>query len=120
MIFNFCYQIGVFLSRSSLSVVKIERVWLLSLLQLCNFLFFGLNAFLVFCTNIYVLFAITVFVGLMGGATYVNVVYLIKQSPKLAHAQKELAMTLCSVFMDLGILLATVTSLVLTTTRFKS
>ena len=31
-IFNFCYQIGVFLSRSSLSVVKIRRVEILTIL----------------------------------------------------------------------------------------
>lgn len=27
VIFNFCYQIGVFISRSSLSFIKIKRVW---------------------------------------------------------------------------------------------
>ena len=32
VIFNFCYQFGVFISRSSLSIVKIEKVWILTLL----------------------------------------------------------------------------------------
>ena len=30
VIFNLCYQVGVFISRSSLSCVKIERVWTLT------------------------------------------------------------------------------------------
>ena len=37
--FNFCYQIGVFISRSSTAFVTIERVWILSLLQFVLFSF---------------------------------------------------------------------------------
>ena len=56
VIFNFCYQFGVFLSRSSLSFLKIERVWILTLLQFLNFLFWISNCFGMYCHNIYVYF----------------------------------------------------------------
>ena len=75
VIFNFCYQFGVFLSRSSLSIIKIERVWILTLLQFLNFVFWISNSFGMYCKNIYVYFAHMVFVGLMGGASFVNVIY---------------------------------------------
>lgn len=68
VIFNLCYQVGVFISRSSLSIIKIKKVWIITLLQLALFTFYMLNAFLFFCKNIYVLFTLMVFVGLMGGA----------------------------------------------------
>lgn len=83
IIFNFCYQIGVFLSRSSLSVVKIRRIEILTLLQLINFTFFLFNTIFVFLPNFYVLFVLMIWVGLMGGGSYVNVMYNMLESPDL-------------------------------------
>ena len=68
IIFNLCYQFGVFISRSSLSFVKIKRVWIITICQAILFTFYMLNATVFFCHNIYVLFFMMVFVGLMGGA----------------------------------------------------
>ena len=60
-----------------------------------------------------------VFVGLMGGASYVNVIYQLKNSPKLQKSEKELAMNINNLLGDLGILLAAITALILTMTAFK-
>ena len=119
IIFNFCYQIGVFISRSSLSLIKIERVWIITTLQFLNFLFWISNSFNMYVKSIYVYFAHMVFVGLMGGASFVNVIYQLKNSPKLQKTEKELAMNLLSCFDDFGILSAAITALVLTLTAFK-
>ena len=119
MIFNFCYQVGVFLSRSSLPLVKIKRVWLITVFQTALFTFYMLNAFLFFCKNIYILFLLMVFVGLMGGAQFVNVLYLIKQSDRLQKQEKELAMNMTSMFNDAGILLSSLVSLLLSITFFS-
>ena len=75
VIFSFCYQIGVFLSRSSLSVIKIKRVEILTLLQAANFIFFLLNTIFLFIGNFYICFVLMIWVGLMGGGSYVNVMY---------------------------------------------
>ena len=80
----------------------------------------GLNSFYLFLTNIYVLFALMIWVGLMGGATYVNVIYLIRESKTLEKREKELTLVMMAIFDDLGIFLASLTALGLTTTVFKS
>ena len=72
-----------------------------------------------YCHNIYVYFVHMVFVGLMGGASFVNVIYLLKNSTILQKTEKELALNLLSCFDDLGILLASITALVLTLTAFS-
>ena len=60
-----------------------------------------------------------IFVGLMGGASYVNVIYRLKNSPRLLKTEKELAMNILSCFDDLGVLLAAITALILTLTVFS-
>ncbi len=74
-IFAFSYQIGVFISRSSLSLIKVKRVEILTILQAINFLFFLLNTILLFIENFYVMFVIMIWIGLMAGCSYVNVMY---------------------------------------------
>jgi battenin len=115
-IFAFSYQIGVFCSRSSLSVIKVKKVEILTILQLINFLFFLFNTIFLFLENFYVCFVLMIFVGLMAGCSYVNVMYQILESPSLAKNEKELALTITTVGNDLGILLASLVSLLLTTT----
>ena len=119
VILNFCYQVGVFLSRSSLQFFVVERTWIVTLLQLINFLFFMLNAFFLFCDQIYVLFVMMVWVGCMGGTSYVNVIYKIQRSLKLKHTEKELAVMILMVFNDVGVFSASLLALVLSLTVFK-
>lgn len=59
-------------------------------------------------------------VGIMGGSTYVNVMYNILESPELPKNEKELALTLTGVCNDIGILLASLLSLLLANTAFKT
>jgi hypothetical protein len=59
-------------------------------------------------------------VGLMGGSSYVNVMYNILESPKLPKNEKELALTLTTVCNDIGILSASLLSLLLANTAFKT
>jgi hypothetical protein len=58
-------------------------------------------------------------VGLMGGSSYVNVMYQILESPDLPKNEKELALTMTTVCNDIGILSASLLSLLLTNTAFK-
>lgn len=61
-----------------------------------------------------------VWVGLMGGGSYVNVMYNMLESNKLVKREKELAVTLTTVFDDIGILSASLVSLLLSNTAFKN
>lgn len=83
VIFTFCYQIGVFISRSSLSVIQIRRVEIMTILQGINFLFFLMNTIFLFLDSFYICFVLMVWTGLMGGGSYVNVMYQILENPSL-------------------------------------
>jgi len=82
---QFCYQVGVLISRSSLRVVRIRRVWVLSLIQGVNFVLWLVQAKTLLLSSdtsraaqagwTAVLLVWMVGVGLMGGASYVNVFY---------------------------------------------
>ena len=49
-----------------------------------------------------------IFVGLMGGASYVNVQYFLLKFEGIQEYQKELAMNISGVFNDVGITLSAV------------
>ncbi|KPI82717.1 hypothetical protein ABL78_8270 [Leptomonas seymouri] len=84
---QFCYQLGVFISRSSLMCVKIPYVGVISILQVINAVgwlvqaktkFISIHGLQSAETGLsFLLFAWMLFVGLLGGASYVNVFYLI-------------------------------------------
>jgi hypothetical protein len=65
------------------------------------------------------MFVLMFWVGLMGGSSYVNVMYNILESEKLAKNEKELALTLTGVGNDIGILSASLLSLLLSNTAFN-
>jgi len=94
-------------------------VEILTIIQSFNFLFWLLNTIFLFLTNLYALFPLMIFVGLMGGASYVNVMYQMLESPKLSRNERELAVTVTSMCTDAAILTASVTSLILDNTAFK-
>jgi hypothetical protein len=119
-ILYFCYQVGVFFSRSSLNYFVIERNWIVTVLQFINFFLLFLNAFFVYVKSVYILYIWFIWVGCMGGSSYVNVIYKIKNSPKLEKTERELAVMMLMVFNDVGIFSASVLALILSTTIWKS
>ena len=60
-----------------------------------------------------------VIVGLMGGASYVNVFYLLLKDPAIAEEKRELAVNITSIIYSLGVLLASVTVIVLDETIYS-
>ena len=118
-ILNACYQLGVFLSRSSLRFFRIKHVWVLSVLQAINFTFCFLNARYMFCPSLGLMAPLLVWVGLMGGGSYVNVLVSMLELKTLEHAERESAMSLSLFFNDFGITLASLLSLVLAATLFS-
>lgn len=111
------YQIGVVISRSSLKVIKVSQTHILTILQYVNWCLWLLEAinFKLGAHSVqsyYVLFAHMVFVGLMGGCSYVNTMYLILSSKELNINQKELALNMTTFFDDIGITISSVLSIV--------
>ncbi|ESL05974.1 hypothetical protein TRSC58_06359 [Trypanosoma rangeli SC58] len=92
VITQFCYQFGVLISRSSLLCIRVRRIWIMSVIQVINAIAWFLQAKLKYVSDpndasrevklAFVLFAWMIFVGLMGGASYVNVFYNILEETR--------------------------------------
>lgn len=64
-------------------------------------------------------FAVMIVVGLMGGASYVNVAYIILNSGIIPLHYKETAANVSLIYNNLGIIIATLFSLLLDNTMLK-
>nr|XP_006013097.1 PREDICTED: battenin [Latimeria chalumnae] len=98
------YQLGVFVSRSSVKCLQIRKIWLLALLQGINMVFLLFGVCFLFLPSIYLLFAIILYEGLLGGAAYVNAFNNITQESPEQHL--EFAMGVASISDTLGIALS--------------
>ena len=107
----FCYQIGVFISRTSLVVVKFPRIEILTIFQIINFVFIFVECFYTYVENYYILFSWLIFVGLMGGGSYVNCFYFLLEDKKIEPVYRELSVNIATVFNDVGILCSSLTIL---------
>ncbi|EGC31709.1 hypothetical protein DICPUDRAFT_156403 [Dictyostelium purpureum] len=105
-IFSFCYQLGVLISRSSLQFVKIKRVGIITILQGLNMVFWIVQAKYRMVHNVWGLFILMVYCGLLGGASYVNVFYLILHDKKIPDEDREICVNYAALLVTLGITLA--------------
>jgi battenin len=118
VILNFCYQFGVFIARTSLVWFKIEAVWIVTILQGVNFVVWWANAIEVYM-DVWVEFAHMLFVGLMGGASFVNIAYIILKTNKLPNGYRETASNLNILFLNIGSVTASLFALLLDNTMLK-
>ena len=105
VIIQFCYQFGVLFSRSSLKVFKVNKVWIVTVLQLINWVVWWIEAEVLFLTE-WGEFVLTVWVGCMGGLAYVNTGYLILNSEVIPKEHKEASINMSLCINTLGILVA--------------
>ncbi|XP_030580803.1 battenin [Archocentrus centrarchus] len=98
------YQLGVLISRSSLCCLKIRKLWVLSVLQVVNAVFLCFAVRYQFLPSAWVVFAIILYEGLLGGAAYVNTFHFISKEAEDRH--REFAMAAASVGDSVGIALA--------------
>lgn len=110
ILLSLCYQIGVFISRSSLSLFTIRKVWYLTYAQILNFILFFTIALYKWLPT-YLQLPLMIWVGLMGGASYVNCYFLLLENKLLPKKLKELATNVASFFVDIGILTASLLAL---------
>ncbi|ORC85269.1 uncharacterized protein TM35_000361290 [Trypanosoma theileri] len=99
VITQFCYQFGVLISRSSLLCLRIRYVWIMTIIQVLNAIAWFVQAKIKYMSDpnnadrelkfAFGLFAWMIFVGLMGGASYVNVFYNILKETKEMQEDEE-------------------------------
>lgn len=99
------YQIGVFISRSSVNLIQFNQIWIMSVLQFVNVVYFLFEVFYFFTPSIWIIFAIVFWEGLLGGGAYVNTFYRITKeiSP---HSRKQFAIAATTISDSGGIALA--------------
>ncbi|CAD5225358.1 unnamed protein product [Bursaphelenchus xylophilus] len=100
------YQLGVFISRSSVNIIELPYWGLLVLpvLQFSNTIFFFFEAIFYFIPHIWVTFVVILFEGFFGGASYVNTFHRIHKDSDPRFREFNLAVA--SLADAVGIVLA--------------
>lgn len=70
--YGFLYQVGVFISRSSIPFIRIHHLYIPSFLQIANLALLTAHAMYNFIPSVYIIFIVIFWEGLLGGAVYVN------------------------------------------------
>lgn len=103
--FQVSYQLGVMISRSSLDIIQIRNLWTMSLLQAANSVLFLLHASkLIHIPSFYIVIALIIYEGLLGGFTYVNTFYRVKK--EVAPERQEFCISAVTTADSLGIVIA--------------
>lgn len=116
---SLCYQAGVFVSRSSVQAVQIRKVHILSILQFINMLLWIIDVHYKFLP-VSILPALMVYVGLLGGASYVNIFYLLLHDNKYPDKDRELCINIAALFITFGIIGGTALETLLFSTVLKN
>ncbi|XP_048253040.1 battenin-like isoform X1 [Haliotis rufescens] len=98
------YQIGVFISRSSVNCFEIRKLWILPILQFGNLAVLLTQIFYRYIPNIWIIIAIVFFEGLLGGGAYVNTFYRIRK--EIAPEVREFSLGVATVGDAVGIAVA--------------
>lgn len=101
------YQVGVFIARSSLSFVKVKRIEILTVLQALNFAWWSVQARWQ-PWSIGAQLACMAWVGLMGGAMYVNVFALMVNDHRIPAADREFSINIVAIAINIGIVSASI------------
>lgn len=102
--YNFLYQLGVFISRSSTPFVRIRQLYVPSVLQVGNLTLLTLQALFDFIPSVYLVFLVVFWEGLLGGAVYVNTFAEIIEN--VPTAEREFSLSATSVADSAGICVA--------------
>lgn len=105
--FIMSYEFSMFLSKISLNIYKIKRLYLLTGMQIllfCIWLYVSYTNYF----NLAVNFFLSACVGITSGSLLVNAVYQILNNPNLEQKYKELGLSVMYVFYDLGMMISTI------------
>lgn len=119
LLMQLSYQLGVTISKGSLQYLQIDRIYMLTVLQALNSAFLFLNTYYLWITTIYFMIPFFIWVGLMGGATYVNVMFKLLSMEELSNEDKQSALVISLMFQETGKILSSCFVLLMSNTIFK-
>jgi len=98
------YQLGVFISRSSLPFIRIRTLYTPAVLQVLNLIGLTAHAMYPFIPTVWFVFAIVFWEGLLGGLVYVSTFAAIRE--EVAEEDREFSLGATTVSDSAGICLA--------------
>ncbi|EAX96325.1 CLN3 protein [Trichomonas vaginalis G3] len=116
---NLMYQIGVFISRSSLALFKFPWVGLLTLGQAVFFAVWATQPYF-YWMKLWMMIIFMICVGLFGGCSYVNSFHLIMTNDQLTTKEKEMVTSWNAFFISLFIVFSAIFTFVSEQTYMKS
>ena len=115
------FEFGVVSSNSLLFIIKqIKYLEIFTYLQIINFTFWFFESLFGFVSNQWICYIHLFFVGICGGGGNIGFLYKMFNSKKISHKIKELCLNICEFFMDWGILISSITSIVFDNTFMKT
>uniref|UniRef100_A0A915CMG6 Battenin n=1 Tax=Ditylenchus dipsaci TaxID=166011 RepID=A0A915CMG6_9BILA len=105
------YQVGVFISRSSVNLIELPSwaLYILPVLQMVNALVFFFDSIYNYIPHIALIFSLILVEGLFGGASYVNTFNLVHKEA-LPHV-REFSLSITSLSDSLGIVFSALSSI---------
>ncbi|BFZ56481.1 battenin CLN3 protein [Savitreella phatthalungensis] len=113
------YQVGVFISRSSSSLIRVPELYMPALAQCLLLIICIAQSLLVIVDSIYPVFLLILIEGLLGGLVYVNAMHNCVEDNRIKRADVELAIGSIGVADSAGIMTAGLLSLWLEPTLCK-
>ncbi|CCF55608.1 hypothetical protein KAFR_0A01700 [Kazachstania africana CBS 2517] len=104
------YQLGVFISRSSAQLMRLNNLYLLSCLQAINFVILILQSIFFCLKTPWLIMLLILYEGLLGGASYVNTFLNVLES-KLDSSETEFALGAVSIADSFGVFIAALVGL---------
>ena len=98
------YQLGVFISRSSLAIFRIKTLYIPSFLQILNLGVLTAHALFPFIPTVYFVFAIVLWEGLLGGVVYVSTYAAVQE--EVPEDEREFSLGAVAVSDAVGICFA--------------
>lgn len=83
--FQVDYQLGVFLSRSSVNLFTINKLWVLAVMQFVNVAIFLTEVAKPFFPSIWIVLGLVLIEGMLGGGAYVNTYYKMRKEVSQDH-----------------------------------
>jgi battenin len=105
------YQLGVFISRSSLPFLRIRTLYVPSILQVINLAALIAQAMTFYLPNVWFVFAIIFWEGLLGGLVYVSTYAAVRE--ELPEDEREFSLGAVTVSDSAGIFVAGLLGVVL-------
>ncbi|WPH05113.1 Hypothetical protein R9X50_00801400 [Acrodontium crateriforme] len=105
------YQLGVFISRSSLPFIRIRSLYVPSVLQVANLIVLTIHALWPFIPTVWFVFAVVFWEGLLGGLVYVSTFAAIRE--EVPENEREFSLGATTVSDSGGICLAGVLGVIM-------